>query len=119
MVDGEGGDFEVHEDQSFRGKGKKTMIFPTDELEDEEEDYSVFDNEGMNHEEYEDLISDLLQPKFSAGSGKVVTFSKEEIEEFDRRANAMTELYKSNLAKGISSDETYEMWERGEIIIDV
>ena len=119
LADGEGGDFEVGEGQSSRGKGKESMIFPADELEDEEEDYSMFDNKGMNHEEYEDFISDLLQPKLSVPSGKVVTFSKEEIEEFNRRAKAMTELYKSNLAKGISSDETYEMLERGEIIIDM
>ena len=84
------------------------MIFPADELEAEEDDYSMFDNEGMNHEEYEDLISDLLQPKLSDWSD-VIILSKEEIEEFHRRAKAMIELYKSNLAKDISSDETYEM----------
>ena len=118
LADGEGGDFEVGEGQSSRGKEKESMIFPADELEDEDEDYSAFDNTGMNHEEYEDLISDLLQSKLSDWSD-VMILSKEEIEEFDRRAKAMTELYKSNLDKGISIDETCKMWERGEFIIDV
>ena len=102
MADGEGGDFEVGEGQSSRGKGKEQMILPADELEDEDEYYSVFDNTGMNHEEYENSISDLLQPKVSDWSSEVMTLSKEEIEESDRRAKAMTELYNSNLAKGIS-----------------
>ena len=73
----------------------------------------------MSDEWYEDFISDLLQPKLCTRSFEVVTLSKEEIEQSNRRAKAVVELYNSNRAKGISSDETYEMLERREIIIDV